>query len=645
MTCESLLVKTADNRLIVFNITFKNVAEKIRLCKECENICKDIKYADFNSGMIKSAGVEFDKKNTDFVSTELAYYDYFKKPEEYSNGLKDNDYPARVKKENTIHFDDRVADSDVPEVVKNIGFKIEPIDEFYDVFYNESTGKYEVKDFKTRLATVFHAEKRMELVRNHFRFEEDDYKKLPGMIAGFEKEKATNPRLDALSYAATITNDKDRNLFYFYSDGLYNSEHRKALLAHEFKHIKNHIFLNGRALKKGAKILTVENLYKLNVEDERSAYIEQMFDCVNAYLKKGDYADFSMFDGDNMDIANKLRSLPDNEQRKRFACDVPQLLEMKWKDFERTHRKFYDVTVKQFAKNVTTVVDSGAIFGPEDTDSKEYLLLRSLYYRFKIYNPDSGKEEYSDLSSLIKGDYEVKIPDEVQKDLIEPMKKRMVERREEYDKEITKKNINPRLLEVAKRLVRDNVETSSFVNEVDDLKISRLFDDTFTEVAPFYEGGRIEDDGGRWEELRGYWKKEDGYKEIIVNKETYGFAVNDVKFCYKAENQVSVSQNAEYDHFVKIINAPGSEKNKIEFLDTLSPKQALLLYVACVNNGREMKGKIPSDISAVDRLPGIPREELDKFHSLTKPSSSAHGKPVSEMVSEFAKARSKIRSH
>ena len=59
------------------------------------------------------------------------------------------------------------------------------------------------------------------------------------------------------------------------------------------------------------------------------------------------------------------------------------------------------------------------------------------------------------------------------------------------------------------------------------------------------------------------------------------------------------------------------------FKDTLTKEQALKLYVACVNNNRQMKGALPKDFSQLVNLKGIPAEDLKKCQQSINQSQSA----------------------
>ena len=82
-----------------------------------------------------------------------------------------------------------------------------------------------------------------------------------------------------------------------------------------------------------------------------------------------------------------------------------------------------------------------------------------------------------------------------------------------------------------------------------------------------------------------------------------------------------------------MLKEPSNRAAPVEFLDTLSREQKLMLYIACVNNGRRMVGKVPTDLSGIERLQGIPEAEMNRFRYRQQSSNS--GQPSqSQQTSE-----------
>ena len=91
------------------------------------------------------------------------------------------------------------------------------------------------------------------------------------------------------------------------------------------------------------------------------------------------------------------------------------------------------------------------------------------------------------------------------------------------------------------------------------------------------------------------------------------FQINDATVRYTGKKKVELSSNADYALYDKMLKEPSNRAAPVEFLDTLTDRQKLLLYIACVNNGRRMTGHVPTNLSGIAHLSGIPEAELNRF--------------------------------
>lgn len=627
MTTESLLVKTKDNYVIVLSVSFTNIAEKMRLIKQCEQYCQNVNYGDFKTSGINSANVSYDAVNTRFLHDEIVGYHYKKQPQNFKNELKDGIFPAKMNKPNVLHFDNRLPDSFFSEMIKNVGYHIKPEDEIFKVRYNRSKGKYEIVNFKIKRAEVNYNRKEIKVVRNHFEFKPQDYAKLQNMIAGYEAEKQKNPNLGLLEYAVNIKDSKDYSLFTIYAREQNNINHLSTTLDHELKHVKNMVFLDGLGLKDDYKLMSADNMYRICVENERSAYMQQLVFCINQYLKKGDYNDFSMFDGESTACANHLKTLKTKEERMKYAMNWPVLVDKMMEQFDKKHKDYYDKT--QFAGNVMSMAETEPLTAPEDTDNETFNKIRTLYYQYLIYNPITGKEERVSLSKYISPLREVKISEEVRNKIINPAKKKLQKRRSELNKSLAKGEINLDFILPAKKLMREGIYSKSFINEIEGMSVGRILDEVSNPTTKNPDilkkpAVKIPDDKAFWsDDLQKYWSKVDGYKEIAKNNFEYTFKIKNAKVTYKDKTHVDISSSADFDLYVKLLKEPSSKNNVIKFANTLSKEQALMLYVACTNYGRRMSGNIPTDLSQIKNLKGIPPEEINKFNHRTASTAKA----------------------
>lgn len=708
MATEKLLVKTKDNRVMAFDITFANAAEKARLKHQCETIANGIDFNAGFSGVVLPAGVMYDTKNSEFLNKEISGYHYRKNRAAFTNNMR-HDPPARP---NTLFVSHRLSDDEFPEVIKCLGYKIEPIDREYEVKYDTASKTYKTRpDFDKTSASVFSKSHIMKFVRNHYRFPPEDYRLLVDLRRQFECAKQTRPDLKEDDFAATLTDDKQRGLFNFYSEELDRNRQRPITITHELQHIINTVMKDGLALKNNNKRLQTADYYRIAVEDERSAYLSELVKCVNEYLQKGDMNDFSMFNNNNRNIVESLKNLRTPQERKAYAQNWPALVAQKMRDFETDHRDFYDNGMKderiiytdklvksltqyyksddlndfsmfssenqcvvdelrrlnppserkrhlenmtnreamvrrelqrfdrnhpevsscgtefhisdydadgdnvdeQFNQNVKMYINNAPLAAPRDDDRSEFLKLRSLYYNFKIYNPETHRMEQINLARYITSDMEVSLNLNAQK-IIEDADERLRERKAKFDDLRRTEQIDVSLVYPAKELLRNTLDSSKFVTEIESFRISELFSDDTHSPTPPHTPTPTSNEHAEWSDgLKQYWQRVEGYSELAKNSNVYMFKINDATVRYTGKKKVELSSNADYALYDKMLKEPSNRAAPVEFLDTLTDRQKLLLYIACVNNGRRMIGHVPTDLSGISHLRGIPEAELNKF--------------------------------
>jgi len=637
MITENLLVRTKDNHVMVFSITFSNAAERLRLKTECENMCQALQKGERFVGSNLAKGIRYDEVNTDFLSSEITGYHHRKDRANFVNNMK-TDAPEQ---KNTLSFSYQFADDDFPEVIKNLGYGIYPRDKTFEVRYDKTEGEFVAQNFDSRTASVNSAERRIEIVRNHFRFLPEDYRRLQQLKNDFADKKRRNHKLKQSQYMQSLSNAKDKALFNFYARKKRRVANRFTTLAHELKHIKNAVLEDGLSLKTNHKRLSTENYYRISVEDERSAYLKELVNNVNAYLQKGDYDDFSMFYINNADIVENLRNLPTAAERKAYVQNWPQLVATKMQTFEKEHRQMYDYgpqnaspdedikdedgdsKLRQFLQVTKERINQAPLSAPYDENDEEFRKLRSLFYNFQIYNPDKRKKESVDLSRYITPDLEVSIDDRIRREIIEPQQNRLNKRMRIFAEQAAAGTINTSLVEPAKALMRGAVVNSMFVNEIDNFRISSLYGPEVSAPSALVPPAN---DKADWSNnLQDYWGSVEGYREISKNNKEYRFKIKDSTVCYTSLKDVQVSKNADYEVYVKLLKEPATQSAPIEFLNTLSKEQALKLYIACINAGRKPIGAVPTDLSEIKKLKGIPPEDINKFnHRMQQLTPASH---------------------
>jgi len=606
MPTEQLLVKTQDEHVVVCTINYNDAAEKARITQQCEQFFARTNLNGFNTGNLNVNGAQVDLDNTDFINREIPGYRYRKQPNEFNNGLQTNNYPANVRQSNTLHFDNSLADSMFPAVIRNIGYKIEPVDKIYNVVLNPVTNEYEVPGKENTSATVYKENKRMEIVRNHFKFPPAEYARLQGMIVQFEQARQANPKIDILEYADNkYPNRKEHSLFNIYAQEYLSLRHIDKTIGHECDHIIDGVFYDGLGLKDDCKRMTVENCYKVAVDLERKAYFGQLIRSLNTYLQNGDLSDYTMFDNESRPFAERLNALPDDAARRAYATDYPLLMREMFAQFDQYHKAEYDAN--QFPAYVDSVVKKLPLSVPEETNDEQYLRLRRLYYQFDVYNPTSGRMERVNLADNITPDMEVNIPQQVQTAVIDVQKSNLQNYLTDFTQKKNSGQINVGLVAPAKAMLRQNLQSAEYVNEINNLRVADLLEEP--QANP-----NIPNNNAGWSDnLQQYWSQINGYQEIAKNNLEYSFKINDASLRYTKENQVEISSNADFALYVKLLQEPSNANKPVEFLNTLTQEQALTLYIACVNYGRQPVGNIPQDLSGIANLQGIPPAELNRF--------------------------------
>lgn len=623
MTKEKLLLHTADNSIIVFNLDYNNDAEKRRKVLAYKQFCEQHTQSEFFNLFVRyqHSGQEmydsFDVDNTNFINKEIFRMDLRKQQYNYENKVSTDNIPAHIRsKPRTLHFDSHIDDMEISPLIKNLGFQIEPEDNLYDVYFDNVSQEYDIRDFSKRRASVNTDKRKIILVRNHFTLPPAEYITMQRLIASWERNKRNNPTLSVFQFVSSIRDSRERSLFNIYANEYNIVNHRLLILKHELTHIKNNALMSGLSLKDTEKRMSVEDYYRLEVEDERSAYLSQIINAVNVYMKNGNLDDFTMFDIEAKELVRTVSGLP-RGQRLQYVQNLPVLLDVAFKSFERNHHKDYDS--KQFKDNLLIRMEKVPLTVPSDDDRKEFFLRRSLLYHYKLYNPQTGAYEEKNLASLIRPEQEVKIDADARQNIIIPSQQKLSRRLTEYNRDKSRGIINPELVPEAKRLMRDNLHNPRFINQINGLEISSLPDD-FVQPRPIVTSQPV-----KWsKDLREYWQKIDGYKELASTENEYTFAVNESVISYKAKNKVNLNKDAEYNAYIKLLQEPSNKNKPIIFKDTLTKEQALKLYVACVVNKRQMKGNLPRDFTLLKNMKDISAADLQKCLNVIQQNNSAN---------------------
>ncbi|MBP3686791.1 MAG: hypothetical protein J6J35_00320 [Alphaproteobacteria bacterium] len=247
----------------------------------------------------------------------------------------------------------------------------------------------------------------------------EDYARLEAVKNRLSQAKTKKRQTQILN----SLNDQDFAFYSFYEHQALLDKMISTILIHEFKHVKNNLLQQNRPYKKDYAAPNTTDLYLLEAEDERTAYLESLFFTINEYLKRENYADTSPFWADFSWLAQKLEKKSE-KQIKSMLYPPEKIMNNGLKEWAN---KFYNTYTEQFKQNLLTAVLDNPLT-PKDANHKEYKLEQRLLYTFKIYNPYTKKEEITGLADKIT--VPVPITAKIKRELIIPAQK---ERQEYYD--------------------------------------------------------------------------------------------------------------------------------------------------------------------------------------------------------------------
>lgn len=617
---EKMLLLTKDNYPIVFNLEYTKPEDKADKVFKYKSYISDHTYNEVlnEKNLAYQQGYanphyrmfsEYDEKNTAFLEYEVSPYSFYKQRNRYKNETENNTYNGHMEplfKDVTYGL----SSDDIPEYIKNLGFEISYHEEEYNVCYNTTTKEYEIKGDYKRTATIDAFNRKITIYRNHYKLDPPDKNKLNVLIDRYLNEKSRNPSLTAAVFSASLS-DRDKSLFEPYAFEKDKENNRLQTLHHEVKHLMNAMFYTSICLKNTPSRLSLEDCYKLCVEDERSAYLSQIIRSVNEYLKKGDMNDFSMFDSEADWLVDELTKLPSDAERKDYVRHFPNLIKGEFKNFAHKHHADYEKN--QFSDNLQNMAWHLPVSGAEDASGELYQKIRRQYFLYEIYNPDSGKTEPVSLEQYIDQADEVEINQNAQ-NAITIADGVLQKRQADYKNDVNNGEIDARLIDVAKQMIISNAHQPRFIRPEDLLAVATYQSSSATNEK---------DDKAGWsDELQKYWQKQDGYQPIAKTNQQYTFALKGDIVQYTSPQDVNLSPQSQYETFVKLLDEPTNKHKVINFAADLSLQQALRLYVACVAAGRKMKGNVPTDLSALNQLTDIPAADVKRAKNFAARTSN-----------------------
>lgn len=641
MAKQKVLFYTKNNHIVVLNLDL-SAYDETRRNAELNRLQHYFLQYDFDDIALnyndrarkpraeKNILSAMDALNSSFINKYVRHFEYSKNRENYLNSVKAANFPPEVAKPETLHFDYSIDESAIPEFIKNLGFQIIPEEKFYDIDVEEPDFKDKIE--KIRM-DVWTSEKKIHIFRRHYHLPKTDYVRLRGLITAYE---ALSPKPEPLDYCSEISNKHDEKLFRLYANEKEYLKNVKNFALHEFHHVKNHMVFDAMMCKRNFKRLTPANTYRLEVDNERSAYMAQAFEAINRYLKGGNFEDYSMFDNFSKDIAKKLKRMSDS-QKQSYLTDMEQVVNDIIKRFEQSHRENYDEN--QFVNTVENSLLAQPMGVPEERGYEQYQMIRSAFYSISVYNPITGKTETRNLSKYIRPENEVRITIDERVNIVDPAYIELQKKQAKFDANSVYEGVDVNLLNEARAMLCQSLRSPRIVSNVQTLNVAELADDKNSEEERY-----VPDDKANWsDDLQKYWKQFDGYVETAKNNEEYSFKIKDQAVKYTSKTNVYLGKSCHYEMYKRLVEEPSGAKRPIKFEKTLSKEQALMLYVACVNAGRKMQGEIPQDLSKIDSLSIIPKSELDKFKKITTSASKTESTPDKSINVNYAKPTGKSR--
>lgn len=357
----------------------------------------------FNSAMLD---VEVPSRSVNFSNLQ------------YSSNLN-KELPCNLDTPNIKHINHSqlIQDDEVPNIIKNLGLSLRKENVYTHMEWNEKEQDVILRDEngeETSFSNLGIAnDSEIVLYDEILCLSNKDYKTINSIISAINN-KATSETSASILKKLPIG---DILLYAKYTKYKNNCLSRKKVIFHELKHIKSQLLVENRELKPNSKRLSVEDIYRINVEDERSAYLEETMSSISQYLQKGKYEDFSMFTKEDSWLVKTLKQQsPQNIEEK--LCDYNYIVNETLKNWDNDYASKYHAPM---IEHCTYQARSCPLSKEEDKNRSEFFLQRSIMYSTQVFNPKTKKHEIKDLSKFIKNDIE--IDNKVVEDIINPCKK------------------------------------------------------------------------------------------------------------------------------------------------------------------------------------------------------------------------------
>lgn len=311
-----------------------------------------------------------------------------------------------------------ISDEFISEFAQKAGLQFRRQDVYNHAEFDENTKKIKYTDLKGKPVDIdaqgLSYDNCIWITNEIISLNKNDYlaaQKNEQAIRDLEKANPLLTYWEAKDQVLAKRSLKEQKLYNVYERALMKEHEVKRTILHEIKHFKNNFLIESRQYKEGYKNLSVKNLFNRCIDDERSASFEELIYSINTYLEQEKYEDYSMFGAPAQSLVqylkriNAKKELTDEEKKQKivkYFTNLPKLMSfeyIQWNDELPKYIEDFGGIVKEEAEQLPYLKET-------EQNNEEYFQQRSIIYSYRIYNPETKKYDYHDLSQQIYGQVE-----------------------------------------------------------------------------------------------------------------------------------------------------------------------------------------------------------------------------------------------
>ena len=311
-----------------------------------------------------------------------------------------------------------ISDEFISEFAQKAGLQFRRQDVYNHAEFDENTKKIKYTDLKGKPVDIdaqgLSYDNCIWITNEIISLNKNDYlaaQKNEQAIRDLEKANPLLTYWEAKDQVLAKRSLKEQKLYNVYERALMKEHEVKRTILHEIKHFKNNFLIESRQYKEGYKNLSVKNLFNRCIDDERSASFEELIYSINTYLEQEKYEDYSMFGAPAQSLVqylkriNAKKELTDEEKKQKivkYFTNLPKLMSfeyIQWNDELPKYIEDFGGIVKEEAERLPYLKET-------EQNNEEYFQQRSIMYSYRIYNPETKKYDYHDLSQQIYGQVE-----------------------------------------------------------------------------------------------------------------------------------------------------------------------------------------------------------------------------------------------